>query len=160
MIRASSFALSAAAAILLGVALAHSAPSNTLSTPRSGLDVAAIERSVIPGDDFFRFANGAWLKATEIPPDRSVWGNGAQLVELTSKRTADLIREAAANAAPGSEARKVGDYYSSYLDEATIEAKGATPLAQPLKQIDAIKDRAGLARELGRDAARGRRCPQ
>ena len=68
MIRASSFALSAAAAFLLGVALAHSAPSNTLSTPRSGLDVAAIERSVIPGDDFFRFANGAWLNATEIPP--------------------------------------------------------------------------------------------
>ncbi|HEX4389022.1 MAG TPA: M13 family metallopeptidase [Steroidobacteraceae bacterium] len=149
MIRSSSFVLAGAAAFLTGLALAHSAPSDTLTTPRSGLDVAAIDRSVVPGDDFFRYANGAWLKATEIPPDRSVWGNGAQLVELTSKRTADLIREAAASAAPGSEARKVGDYYASYLDEATIDAKGATPLAQPLKQIDAIKDRAGLARALG-----------
>ena len=128
---------------------APAGPSDTMTLPRSGLDVAAIDRSVAPGDDFFGFANGAWLKATEIPPDRSSWGNGAELVELTAKRTADLIAEAAASAAPGSEARKVGDYYASYLDEKSIDAKGAAPLAPSLKAIDAISDRAALARALG-----------
>ena len=117
--------------------------------PIQGLDVAGIDRSVAPGDDFFRFANGAWLKATEIPPDRSSWGSGEELAELTLKRTADLIRHAGPSAAAGTEARKIGDYYTSFMDEATIERLGVKPLASALKSIDAIGDRAALARELG-----------
>jgi putative endopeptidase len=114
-----------------------------------GLDVAAIDRAVAPGDDFFRYANGSWLKSTEIPPDRSSWGSGAALVELTTKRTADLIRDAAARAAPGTEARKIGDYYAAFMDEARIDSLGLQPLAPELTRIEAIRDRRELAGALG-----------
>ena len=115
----------------------------------AGLDVAAINRSVVPGDDFFRYANGAWLRTTEIPPDRSSWGTGAVLVELTARRTSDLIRDAAAHAAPGTDARKIGDYYAAFMDEARIESLGAKPLEPELARIDAIRDRKQLAQALG-----------
>jgi putative endopeptidase len=114
-----------------------------------GLDIAGMDRSVAPGDDFFRYANGAWLKAAVIPPDRSAWGPDEALTDLTAERTAGLIREAAASAAPGSEARKIGDYYTSFMDEAAIERLGLKPLESAFRRIDAIKDRAELARALG-----------
>ena len=88
-----------------------------------------MDRSVAPGDDFFAWANGSWMKATEIPADRSSWGSGGEMTERTAKRTAELIAEAAKSNAPaGSEARKIGDTYSTFLDEAAIEAKGLAPL--------------------------------
>jgi predicted metalloendopeptidase len=114
-----------------------------------GIDVAGIDRSVAPGDDFFHYANGAWIKATQIPADRSSWGTGAILVELTARRTADLIRGAAASAPAGSDARKIGDYYASFMDEARIEQLGLKPLEPQLARIDAITDRSQLARALG-----------
>jgi putative endopeptidase len=114
-----------------------------------GLDVAGIDRSVAPGDDFFRYANGTWLKTAEIPADRSTWGSGAELTELTDKRTAELIKNAGNAAAPGTEARKIGDYYESFLDEAAVERRGLKPLEPGLHGIDAIKDRSTLARALG-----------
>ena len=114
-----------------------------------GLDFAGIEGSVAPGDDFFRFANGRWLATTAIPPDRSSWGVGDELDELTLQRTAGLIRTAAASAAPGTAARKIGDYYATYMDAARIERLRLTPLEPLLKDIDAVNDRAALARALG-----------
>jgi len=114
-----------------------------------GLDFAGMDPSVAPGDDFFRYANGRWLATTEIPPDRSSWGVSGQLAELTLQRTAELIRAADASAAPGTEARKIGDYYASYMDSARIERLGLTPLEPVLKDIDAINDRTALARALG-----------
>jgi predicted metalloendopeptidase len=114
-----------------------------------GLDFAGMDPSVAPGDDFFRYANGRWLASTEIPPDRSSWGVSGQLAELTLQRTAELIRAADASAAPGSEARKIGDYYAAYMDAARIERLGLAPLEPLLKDIDAINDRAALARALG-----------
>ena len=135
----------ALAAMVAGLTLATS----SLSQSRHGLDLAGIDRSVAPGDDFFHYANGAWLKVTEIPPDRSSYGPGEQLTELTAERTAELVRNAAGAAAAGSEARKIGDYYASFMDEDGIEKKGLAPLQPALRSIDAIKDRAGLARALG-----------
>src|SRR6184192_1928771 len=87
-----------------------------------GLDLAGIDKSVAPGDDFFAYANGNWVKSTEIPADRSTWGSGEMLAEVTGKRTADLIAEAAKAAPKGSDAAKVGDDYASYMDEDGIES--------------------------------------
>jgi putative endopeptidase len=152
---------------LLAVTLAACSPSAAKVTPpaattiappdasappetAAGIDVAGIDRSVAPGDDFFHFANGTWLKNTPIPPDRSGWGAGGILEELTKKRTADLITDPARASAPaGSEARKVGDFYASFMDEAAIEAKGLEPLRPTLAAIDAITDTRALARVLG-----------
>jgi putative endopeptidase len=114
------------------------------------IDLAGIDRSVAPGDDFFAYANGAWIKSTEIPADRSSWGVSGILVELTARRTADLIAEAARTQGPASsDARKIGDTYTSFMDEAAIEAKGLEPLKPSLDRIAAISDAQGLARALG-----------
>jgi putative endopeptidase len=127
------------------------APAPTAAPAPVGVDLAGIDRTVAPGDDFFAYANGAWLKSVEIPPDRSAYGVGAILDELTARRTADLIAEAAkSQAAEGSDARKVGDYYGSFMAEAAIEAKGIAPLKPVLDGIAAIADRQGLARALGK----------
>nr|WP_205633807.1 M13 family metallopeptidase [Labilithrix luteola] len=109
-----------------------------------------MDKTIAPGDDFFGFANGTWLKSTEIPADRSTWGTMAIVAERTAKRQADLIADAAKqNGATGSDARKVGDYYASFMDEAAIEAKGIAPLAPALSAVAAITDVKGLSKVLG-----------
>jgi putative endopeptidase len=120
------------------------------ATPPSGIDLAGMNRSVAPGDDFFAYANGTWLATTAIPPDRASYGTAAILDELTTRRTQELIVQCAkGDAPPGSDARKIGDYYASFLDEAAIEKKGLTPLQPTLARIAAVADAAGLARALG-----------
>jgi putative endopeptidase len=123
--------------------------SVTAASPsRSLLD--GMDRSIVPGNAFFDYANGGWLRTTEIPPDRAAYGTSQQLSDLNDQRLADLIREVAAgNAAPGSETRKVADYYAAFMDEATIEARGVAVLQPTLQQIAAIGDRGALTRYLG-----------
>lgn len=122
---------------------------NATAAPLHGLDTRGLDRSVAPGDDFFRYANGAWLKATPIPPDRSAWGVDPELTELTAQRTRDLIQNVPPSSPPGSDERKIADYYGSFLDEARIEQLGLEPLEPALRRIEAIGDRAALAHELG-----------
>jgi endothelin-converting enzyme/putative endopeptidase len=115
-----------------------------------GIVVANMDRAVKPGDDFYHYANGDWIKRTEIPPDRGSVGGFTTLDDLSNKRTASLIEEAAkANAAAGSGVRKIADLYNSYMDEAAIEAKGLAPLRPHLESIAAIRDKRELARALG-----------
>jgi putative endopeptidase len=116
----------------------------------SGIDLAGMDPKVTPGNDFFAYANGGWLNSHEIPPDRSSYGTGAIVDERTSKRTAELITLAAKDAPAGSDARKIGDYYASFLDEAGIAARGTAPLAPELAAIAAIGDVHALAGALGR----------
>jgi predicted metalloendopeptidase len=140
----------------MGVAISLAFAASAVCAPQPapaiahGLDLAGIDRSVQPGADFFAFANGSWVKTAQIPPDRSTYGNGAILVEITNKRTAALIQEAGGHgAAQSSVGRQVGDYYAGFMDEAGIEARGLQPLAPALQRIAAIADRAALSRELG-----------
>jgi len=115
-----------------------------------GLDLAGCDLSVAPGNDFFAYANGTWVKNTPIPADRSAFGTSALVVERTERRTAALIKELSAKPAPaGSEARKIGDYFASYMDEAGIEARGLKPLQPALERIASISDRQSLAQALG-----------
>jgi len=139
-----------AAVLALSVPAALAAAPNPTPSASPGLDLSGIDRTVPPGADFFAHANGAWLKATEIPADRAAYGVAGLVTERTSQRTAELIqREEKAHAPAGSVAQKVGDYYASYMDEAAIEAKGLTPLRPTLDRIHAIQDRQALARVLG-----------
>jgi putative endopeptidase len=133
----------AAAAALAAAALAH--PSHG-----AGLDLAGIDRTVRPGDDFFAYANGTWLKTTEIPPDKGSYGSGAIVFDRTHERITAIVKEAASGSAPaGSDPRRIGDYYASYLDLAAIEAKGLAPMQPTLDAIAAVKDRQALARYVG-----------
>ena len=124
-------------------------PDPDPSTPPQKLDVSGMDKQVAPGNDFFAYTNGAWLASTEIPADRSTYGSSAIISELTSKRVAELIDAAAKSTSADATAKKVGDYYASYMDEAGIEAKGITPVQPELDQIAKIADRKALAKELG-----------
>ena len=115
-----------------------------------GYDASGMDKSVAPGDDFYRYVNGGWDKRTEIPADRSSYAMFTRLDDLSKERTRAIIDEAAKTAAaPGSAAQKVGDYYASFMDEAAIEAKGLAPLQPDLARVSAIRTKADLARVLG-----------
>jgi putative endopeptidase len=135
--------LVACAALFLLTFAAHAQESH-------GIAVANIDTTVKPGDNFYLYANGNWIKRTEIPADRGSIGVFSALADLSNKRTADIIEESAkSNAATGSGQRKIADLYNSYMDEAGIEAKGLTPLRPHLDAIAAIKNKTDLARALG-----------
>ncbi len=109
-----------------------------------------MDRSIKAGDDFYRYANGGWLKMAEIPAGQASFDTRAILVQKTSHRVRDLIQEAAAaRATKGTLTQKVGDYYASFMDEADIESKGMTPLAKEMAAIAAITDKTALSAYLG-----------
>jgi putative endopeptidase len=119
-----------------------------------GLLLANMDRSVRPGDDFYRYANGAWLKRAVVPEEHRYVDPFATDVDDSNNdltpQTTRLIQEAAHVHAPyGSNARKIGDVYISYMDEAAIEAKGLAPIRPHLDAIAAIRDKSQLARALG-----------
>lgn len=115
-----------------------------------GIVVANIDRSVKPGDNFYEFANGDWIKRTQIPPDRAVVDVFTKLADLSNQRTRDLIEDIAKSNPPaGSGERKVADLFNSYVNEGAIESKGLAPLRPHLNAIAAIHDKKELARALG-----------
>ena len=117
-------------------------------TALPGVDQAAIDRSAKPGDGFDRYANGAWRAAAQIPEDRSSVGVGYDVSLIAERRNAEII-QGQAGAAPGSDARRIADYYAGYLDTAGIEARGLHPLQPQLDAIYAIADKRALARAIG-----------
>ena len=109
-----------------------------------------MDTTVAPGDDFYAYANGGWLKATPIPPDKASYGAGSILSDQTRQQTVALIQDAG-KAGPGAsaETRKVADFYAAFMDEAGIEARGLAPLKPALDAIAKIADRRALARAIG-----------
>ncbi|HXG81759.1 MAG TPA: M13 family metallopeptidase [Sphingomicrobium sp.] len=122
------------------------APKPELGT--FGFDSAGMDRSVLPGDNFYQFANGTWARNTPIPADKSNYGMFTKLDDLSKERTRAIIEEAAKD--PNS---KIGTAYNSYLDTAGIEAKGLAPIQPWLGEIKALSSRANyvaLAAKAGR----------
>jgi putative endopeptidase len=142
--------LATVAVCLLSVA----ATQNSTELESHGIVVAYMDRSVKPGDDFYRYANGDWIKHAQLPLDSGYIGVGGWTEDgssdLDRKRSAELIQEAIkANAPAGSNTRKIADLYRSYMNEAEVEARGLAPLRPHLERIAAIRDRHELARALG-----------
>ena len=126
------------------------APATTTVATASGLDLAGLDRAILPGDDFYGHANGAWQRSAVIPPERSFAGPFLSVVDTVAARSRAIDEEAArAGGAPGSEQQQVGDYYASFMDEAGIEARGLMPLAPELARLAVLSDKQALARELG-----------
>ncbi len=127
------------------------APADVPAKPVHGIAVANIDRSVQPGDDFYHYANGAWIKKNGNPAGPCRRGRvHCALADLTNKRTAAIIEESANRKRRRAPApAKIADLYNSYMDEAGIEAKGLTPLKPHLDAIAAIKDKHELAHALG-----------
>jgi putative endopeptidase len=157
MVRMFALALaSTAIAGSAGLALAsassgHAAPAAALSTAAQsatagkpqygtfGFDLAGMDRSVVPGNDFFDYANGTWIKNTPIPPDKSRYGMFNVLDDLSKERTRTIIEEQSKE--PNS---KIGNAYASFMDESAIEAKGLAPLNPWLNRIRATGSKAAL----------------
>ncbi|HEY4355462.1 MAG TPA: M13 family metallopeptidase [Acidobacteriaceae bacterium] len=134
----------------LAVAVLSLATFAFAQTDAHGVHPANMDKAIAPGDNFYLYANGAYLARTEIPADRTSFSGFANLNDAVSKRVAAIIDEAAkSNAAPGTEKRKIADLYKSYMDEAAINANGMAALKPHLQSIDAIHDRAELATCLG-----------
>ena len=135
---------------VLSIPLSPSATAQNSAHTTHGIAISHMDRSVKPGDNFYQYANGTWIKNTELPADRALIGVFSALDNIANKRTSDLINEAAkANAPAGSPTRKIADLYNSYMDEAGIESRGIAPLKPHLDAIAAIHDKKELARALG-----------
>lgn len=119
--------------------------------PLSGIDPATIDASVRPQDDLYRHFNGRWLKTTTIPDDRPLEGTFTALRDGSELAVKEIIIEAAGRgeAATGIE-RKIGDLYSSFMDEAAAEAKGAEPIRERLAEVFGTASVAELVRLAGR----------
>ncbi len=116
-----------------------------------GFDASGMDRSVAAGDNFFDFANGNWVKNTEIPADRSRFGSFNVIAEKTQADTRAILEGASNNVQATGEDKLIGDYYAAYMDEAGIEQRGLAPVQPQLQAIEALADKAALARALGAD---------
>ena len=114
-----------------------------------GFDTSRMNTSAEACTDFFEFANGTWLKNTQIPSAYSSWGTFNMLAENNRDVLKTLLETASKNrAAKGSDAQLIGDFYLSCMDEAAIERAGAKPLNPYFKQIDKIKTKEDIVRHL------------
>src|SRR3984893_275761 len=113
------------------------------------IDQANFDTSVKPSDDFFLYANGGWIKRTDIPPDQTRWGSFNQLIEQNNDALHAIAEKAAKTKSSDPTAQKVGDYYASGMDEKAIEGAHTKSLADEFAKIDNMKDRQDVLKEIG-----------
>jgi putative endopeptidase len=120
-----------------------------------GFDVEGMDRSVKPGDDFFKYANGKWAASTQIPPDRVSYGASVSLIELSEARVRAILDGLAASNGlkAGSDEAKLAALYRTFLDEATLEKIDAKPLQSQLDEARKAKTHTDVAELLGRALA-------
>ena len=143
-----------AATVTLGPVACQQQASRTAAAPKpgtqAGIQLAWMDTSIKPGDDFNAYANGAWEKTAEIPADRSSIGSHYMAFLETQKQQQDLLAGInKSNPAAGSNDAKIKDYYTAYMNTAAIDAAGLTPLKPDLDRYAAIKDKAELVKVLG-----------
>ncbi|MGL5973643.1 MAG: M13 family peptidase, partial [Aeromonas sobria] len=146
---------------LIGLALlAGCSQAPQESAKHSGLALANMDTQVKPGDDFFRYVNGKWLATAKIPDDRPADGAFYMLRDKSLADVRVLVEGLAKeDAATGTPTQQIRDLYASYLDQAGRDAKGLTPLAPALADIDQIGDQAALARAFAQSGRMGGGAP-
>ncbi|MDZ7881228.1 MAG: M13 family metallopeptidase [Saprospiraceae bacterium] len=123
---------------------------------RKFIDPTNINLTARPQDDFYEYANGAWLAKTAIPASESRWGSFNELREFNKKALKDICNELAASPGEkGSLSQKVGDFYAAGMDSVAIEKAGMTPLKPYLARIDAVKNFVGLLEEIALESTEG-----
>ena len=119
-----------------------------MTTLPSGLPVDDFSDDIRPQDDLFMHVHRNWLERTEIPRDKARWGSFAVLAEAADEAVREIVIEMQ-EAVPGTDARKVGDLYASFLDEAAADEKGIDPIRPLLERVDAIESIDDLLALLG-----------
>ncbi|MFL6725608.1 MAG: M13 family metallopeptidase [Sphingomicrobium sp.] len=123
--------------------------------PPFGFDMSAVDRPTRPGDDFFQFANGAYLARTQIPADRPIASRRFEMTDRTDQQLKTLLEEASNGVAeqPSDLKGKVGAFYASFMNEATIDRVGAAAIAPELNAIRGASDLPALAGLMGQSAS-------
>jgi putative endopeptidase len=135
-----------AAGVAVAATLAFTPPGD--KKPPKYIDKANMDLSVKPGNNFYLYANGAWLKANPVPGSKTRWGSFDVLRDESLKRLQVLLTEASKKSASDPKMQQIGDLYNSGMDTVAINSKGYTPIAADLQRIDAIKDVQGLLTEI------------
>src|SRR5256885_3460444 len=133
--------------LLLAGALVGAVPA-LAAAPRYGgwgLELQDMDRSVKPGDDFFQYAEGTWLKNHPIPADKTAAGYNYDLPDEIERQVKKMVEDAAAHPTSAT-AQKIGDAYAAWMDEAGMEARGLASLTPYLDRIDAVSTRSQLVR--------------
>jgi putative endopeptidase len=122
------------------------------ASARHGFNLANLDRSVSPCDDFYGFADGGWMKNNPIPADRAAWATFNKLRDQNENALHQILEEASRDtkAEPGSNWQKIGDFYASCMDESQVESAGLKPLQPELQRIATINDTAALQDEIAR----------
>ncbi len=141
--------------LLLSIALLATVPASAAAPPAHaaigafGIDLAGSDPAIRPGEDFYRYGGGTWLKTEQLPADRTSWSTLGKLSAASQERVRELV-ETAATAPGAGVGRKVGDFYAAFLDTTTIEARGFAPAAAALDAIAAASTHEDIARLLAR----------
>ena len=131
-------------------------PTSFGQSTRSGIDPSTFDKKTRIQDDFYIAVNGKWLNETEIPSDKSNYGSFTVLADLSEQRIREIIEFAAeAKHAEGSDAQKVGDLYTSFMDEDRINELGVKPIAEEIAKVAQIKTHDDLVRYFGYCQVRG-----
>lgn len=138
-------AFSFAVAALLASPAAHGAPD----VPPWGVNLGYVDRSAQPGDDFYAYANGGWLKTAEIPPDRPGAGAGLEMGLRNEERMKAVVADLHARANLTPEETKLRDLYDSFVDRKGIDGAGMKPIARDLARIAALRTAEDVARVMG-----------
>lgn len=127
-------------------------------TSVKAVDPSYLDIDVRPGDDFFQYSSGGWLKNNPVPDDKTQYGSFTVLMDENQKQLKSLIQDAAAsNAKKGSIAQKIGDFYSSGMDTATINSMGYNPIKPELNAIDALNSKNDILTKVGEMQLKGMR---
>jgi putative endopeptidase len=122
---------------------------------RKFIDPANMDLSVRPGDNFYLYANGTWIKNNPVPPSKTRWGSFDKLNEDNLGRLRTLLDSAAAAADKDAHLQKIGDLYLSGMDSAALESKGYQPIQPDLDRIASITDTRGLLKEIAFERSHG-----
>lgn len=135
---------------LLVVALILSLGAFAQEKVQKFIDPANMDMSVKPGDDFYEYASGAWIKNNPVPAKETRWGSFNMLRDFNINAVKSILEKAAAqkSAAPGSVEKRVGDFYAAGMDSLTIEKLGYSPIKADLARIKAIKNLTGVLNEM------------
>jgi putative endopeptidase len=113
------------------------AASDAAAIPTFGVDLAGRDLSVKPGDDFYSYAGGSWMRSAHMPADRTSWTSFTQLADENEVRIRGILETASThNGGPGSVDQKIGDFYASFLDTQAIESAGLTKATASLQAIE------------------------
>ncbi|MGD0691066.1 MAG: M13-type metalloendopeptidase [Acidimicrobiales bacterium] len=126
----------------------------TTPLPTSGFDPTKFSTTIRPQDDLYQYVNGRWIEETPMPEDKARYGTFDVLNDMSEEAIREILEESR-TAPEGSEARKVGDLYSSFLDEEAINARGARPLVDRLAQVESVTTINELLALIGRLQRRG-----